>query len=151
MLRIVVASQDELMNARLVLLFESHGGVEAAVSASDGLNALDLAWECQPNVVVVGLLDPPLDGWVLLRLIKDVLPGALLVALADPYLDASGVPDAAHAYLRHHHGEALQLVSVADQVTRDFSVVEPHNVHHCVCGECCPQAEQKPGSSLGQL
>lgn len=110
MLRVVIAGQDELDNARLAKLLVAHPGVAVVGSTSDGLTALDLVWERRPNVVIVGLLGPPLGGGVLLRLTRDALPGALLVVLADPHQELWPLPQEATAYLTHDAFGSFRLV-----------------------------------------
>ena len=111
MLRVVIVTQDELVNARLSKVLASHPDVEVVGTSGDGLAALDLVWDRQPNVVIVGVLGPPLGGGVLLRLVKAAFPNALLVVLADSELDLSRLPKAAAAYLVHDPDGTLELNS----------------------------------------
>lgn len=112
MFRIVIANHDELMNARLACTLESHDAVQVVGVATSGLDALDLVWECQPNVVVVGPVRPPMGGRVLLRLVQEARPRALLVALEEPAHESSCVPAEAAARLWYDGVDHLRLVPV---------------------------------------
>lgn len=112
MLRVVIATQDELVNARVSKVLSSHSDVEVVGTTPDGLAALDLVWDRQPNVVIVGVLGSPLGGGLLLRLVRDAFPGALLVVLADSDLDPTCLPEAAAAYLVPDSYGTLKLMSL---------------------------------------
>lgn len=114
MLRVVIVTQDELVSARVSKTLASHDDVEVVGTTRDGLAALDLVWDRQPNVVIVGVLGPPLGGGVLLRLVKAAFPSTLLVVLADSELDLTRLPRAAAAYLVHDSEGILELNSLME-------------------------------------
>ena len=110
MFQIVIANQDESLNAELEHSLELHDAVHVVGVATNGLDALDLVWECEPNVIVVGPVKPPMEGSTLLRLVRAARPLTLLVALEEAAEGVSTLPDAAHACLRHDSDGGLRLV-----------------------------------------
>ncbi|OFW59200.1 MAG: hypothetical protein A2133_00395 [Actinobacteria bacterium RBG_16_64_13] len=74
---------DDVADVRrdLRLLLEIAGDLEVAGEAADGWAAVRQAVALRPDVVVMDLAMPRLDGHQAARLIKSELPGCRLVAL----------------------------------------------------------------------
>jgi DNA-binding response OmpR family regulator len=68
---VIVQSHDELAFALCDVLAAE--GVEA-IRAEDGADALRLVRICEPDVVLVDLTLPPLDGWCVLAALGDAGP-----------------------------------------------------------------------------
>jgi DNA-binding NarL/FixJ family response regulator len=75
---------DDLSDIRLVmrLLLEADGRAEVVGEAAEGSEAVRLARELRPEVVVLDLRMPGMDGVSALPLIRDAAPGAVVVALS---------------------------------------------------------------------
>lgn len=75
---------DDLPDIRLVmrLLLEADGRAEVVGEAADGADAVRLAGELNPDVVVLDLRMPGMDGVSALPLIRDAAPGTVVVALS---------------------------------------------------------------------
>jgi len=75
---------DDLPDIRLVmrLLLEADGRAEIVGEAADGTEAVRLASELHPDVVVLDLRMPGMDGVSALPLIRDASPGTVVVALS---------------------------------------------------------------------
>jgi chemotaxis response regulator CheB len=112
MFRIVIANEDQTTNAQLERWLKSHDAIHVVGVATSGLDALDLVWECEPNVVVFGSVRPPMGGSTLLRLVHAARPRTLLVALDDAIDSLSSLHAEAHACLRHDSDGRLQLLPV---------------------------------------
>jgi CheY-like chemotaxis protein len=63
-------------------LLEADGRAEVVGEASDGAEAVRLAAELRPDVVVLDLRMPGMDGVTALPLIRDASPGTVVVALS---------------------------------------------------------------------
>jgi two-component system, cell cycle response regulator DivK len=68
MARILVV-EDEPNNLELALRIVRHAGHEAMV-ATDGFAALELAREHRPQLILLDLQLPKLDGWTVVRLLR---------------------------------------------------------------------------------
>jgi len=69
---VIVQTHDDLAGALCDAL--AAAGVEA-IRADDGPDALRLVGVCDPDVVLVDLTLPPLDGWCVLAALGDVARG----------------------------------------------------------------------------
>lgn len=61
-LRVVVADDQDLVRAGLVMILQARAGLEVVGEAADGLQALDLATTLRPDVLLVDVRMPGLDG-----------------------------------------------------------------------------------------
>lgn len=68
MARILVV-EDDPNNLELALRIVRHAGHEATV-ATDGFTALELAREHRPELILLDLQLPKLDGWTVVRLLR---------------------------------------------------------------------------------
>ena len=74
----------------LQLLIEGQPDMTVVGEASDGAAAVQLALECRPDVIVMDVSMPGMNGLVATRTLKKVLPGVAVVTLTrhadDAYL-----------------------------------------------------------------
>jgi DNA-binding NarL/FixJ family response regulator len=76
MIRILIADDHEMMRRGLRNVLEQHEGWEVVGEASNGRQAVDLARKTVPNVVVLDLSMPEMNGLEATRAIKKLLPQA---------------------------------------------------------------------------
>ncbi|MFJ3904921.1 response regulator [Streptomyces sp. NPDC090025] len=60
--RVVVADDQDLVRTGLVMILGAQPGIEVVGEAADGLSALDLATRLRPDVLLVDIRMPGLDG-----------------------------------------------------------------------------------------
>ncbi len=81
-LRVVLADDHEIMRQGLRLLLEKHSDMEVVGEANDGLKAIELAKEFKPDVVVMDVNMPGVDGPDATRRIVSSQPETRIVALS---------------------------------------------------------------------
>jgi CheY-like chemotaxis protein len=79
-LQVLVADDDPVILEYLRDLLRSAGAI--VETAHDGSEAIERAVEFEPDVVVLDLQMPVIDGFQAARQIRDSVPGAQLIALS---------------------------------------------------------------------
>lgn len=85
MLQILIADDHALLRKGLQYLLEAHSGWRVCGEAIDGREVVDLAERLKPDVAVVDLLMPGLNGIEATRRIREVSPGTAVLVLAGAY------------------------------------------------------------------
>ncbi len=85
MLQILIADDHALLRKGLQDLLEAHSGWRVCGGASDGREVVVLAEKLKPDIVVVDLLMPELNGIEATRRIREVSPGSAVLVLAGCY------------------------------------------------------------------
>ena len=116
--RIVLADDHQIMRDGLRALLEQESGMEVVAEAEDGHSAVALAREQRPNVVVMDIAMPDLNGIEATRQIKTDLPQVKVIALsmhADKRFVAGMFQAGASGYLLKK-GASRELVQAIRQV-----------------------------------
>ena len=100
-LRVVVADDQASVREGLVLLLGGLPGIDVVGAAADGLQALDLVAEHQPDAILLDLHMPVLDGIGATRRLTAEHPGVAIVVLTT-YVDDDSVLDALRAGARSY-------------------------------------------------
>jgi DNA-binding NarL/FixJ family response regulator len=92
-LRVLLAEDHALLRQSLKAYLETEGACEVVGEASDGREAMRLYSELKPDVVLMDLSMPGVDGMVAVRSIRRDFPHARIIALtahrAEEYLHAA--------------------------------------------------------------
>jgi DNA-binding NarL/FixJ family response regulator len=99
--RLLIVDDHDMLRAALVDLLEQ-AGFEVAGEAADGADAVALAKQLAPDVVLMDLRMPVLGGLDATRLIKDACPDiqvVLLTAFESPALQQQAEEAGCFAYL----------------------------------------------------
>ncbi len=80
--RILVVDDAEDLRMLLRLRIEHRDGLEVVGEAADGVAAVELAGELQPDLVMLDLAMPRMDGLEALPLIREAAPGVRVVVLS---------------------------------------------------------------------
>lgn len=81
MLRILIADDHEVARRGIRSLLENHPGWEVCAEAKDGRDAVELAATAKPDVVLLDIGMPNLNGLEAARQISAMLPGAGILIL----------------------------------------------------------------------
>jgi len=112
--RLRVVLVDDVDDLRLLLrsLFESYSDVEVVGEAPDGEEAIVVIEATQPDLVVLDLSMPVMDGVTALPSIRRVAPAARVVVLSaiPPEADPGAMAAGAVAYVQKGAGKTQRLV-----------------------------------------
>lgn len=100
-MRVLLADDHALFREGLVSLLSAHG-IEVVGEASDGIEALALARELRPDVILMDLTMPGVGGLEATRLVKAELPEIKVVVLTVSEADTDlfeAIRSGAHGYL----------------------------------------------------
>jgi NarL family two-component system response regulator LiaR len=90
-IRVLIADDHEVVRQGLRTFLEIDPELEVVGEAADGREAVRLAHRLRPDVVLMDLLMPELDGIVATQLIRQELPDTEVMALTSVLEDASVV------------------------------------------------------------
>jgi len=92
MIRVLVADDHRLVRAGLISLLEADADIQVVGEAADGQQALGVAAATTPDVVLMDLSMPVMDGIAATRMLLAELPGTRVVALTS-FSDRQRVTD----------------------------------------------------------
>ena len=127
MVRILLADDHTVMRAGLRLLLERHEDFEVVGEASEGRQAVDIATELKPAVVVMDIAMPQLNGVEAARQILSRDPETAIVMLSmhsDESYVLRSLKAGARAYLLKDSAEA-DLVSAIQAIIEGKSFFSP--------------------------
>ena len=81
-IRIIVADDQNIMREGLCSLLEKHADIEVVAEASTGRAAVELARKLRPDVVIMDITMPDLNGIQATRQIISECPGVRVIALS---------------------------------------------------------------------
>ena len=125
--RILLADDHEIMRAGLRAILESEAGMEVVGEADNGRDAVKSAQECQPDVVLMDIGMPDLNGIEATRQILSEAPDVKVIALsmhADKRFVASMFQAGASAYLLKKSA-ARELLKAIAEVTGGQIYISP--------------------------
>lgn len=152
MIRVLLADDHTIVRQGVRLCLEAMGDIEVVAEAEDGQVAVQLATELRPDVAVVDLTMPRLNGVEAIRQIKRDIPSTEVVVLsvhdseayvvqalragaAGYVLKRNAATELADAIRAAHQGQAYLHPSIARRVIDDYlsrihasseAVTEPH-------------------------
>jgi DNA-binding NarL/FixJ family response regulator len=145
-IRVLLVDDQRVVREGLGTLLGLLSGVEVVGTAADGEEALSLAFELQPDVVLMDLRMPRCDGVEATRRLRERDPD-IKVLMLTTYADDRSVIDAlragARGYLTKDAG-ADEIRKALQQVTRGQAAIDPAVQHHLVDVISAGPAEARP-------
>jgi two-component system, NarL family, response regulator LiaR len=140
--RVLIADDHPVVRQGLRSYLETIDGIEIAGEATDGEEATSLAAELEPDVVLMDLSMPNVDGIEATRRITEASDAVKVIALtsfatddkvfpairagAAGYLLKEAEPaEVAEAILKVHRGEPILHPSVAERLMREVAAATP--------------------------
>ncbi|MEU3527259.1 response regulator transcription factor [Streptomyces sp. NPDC038707] len=126
MIRVLVAEDQSAVRAGLVLILGSAPDIEVAGEAADGERAVELARRLRPDVVLMDVQMPVLDGVsATRRIVAERLADVLVLTTFDLDEYVFGALRAGAAGFLLKHAEARELLEAVRTVARGEGVVAP--------------------------
>ncbi|MGW1591801.1 response regulator [Streptomyces sp. NPDC002386] len=126
MIRVLVAEDQAAVRAGLVLILRSAPDIEVAGEAADGEQAVELARELRPDLVLMDVSMPRLDGVAATRRISDEgLADVLVLTTFDLDEYVFGALQAGAAGFLLKNTEAADLLAAVRTVARGEGIVAP--------------------------
>ncbi len=126
-IRILIADDHEIVRHGLRTLLESDGRCTVVGEAANGLQALEQAIELKPDVALIDVDMPELNGIETTRRLRQALPHTEIVVLSvhdSEHVARQTIASGARGYLVKSDA-ASELVTAIEAVTRHKSFVSP--------------------------
>jgi DNA-binding NarL/FixJ family response regulator len=153
LIRVLIADDQRVVREGLTMVLGLLADVEVVGAASDGMDAVSLAEQLQPDIVLMDLRMPRCDGVEATRLLRDRVPDTRVVVLTT-YSDDRSVLEAlragARGYLTKDAGGA-EIRQALQQVLDDNAVIDPAVQHHLIDAITAAPAAPAPAASPGRF
>ncbi len=80
-IRVLVVDDHAVVREGLRTFLELQDGIEVAGEAADGEEAIEAGGRLRPDVVLMDLVMPTLDGLAAMRALRERVPGARVIVL----------------------------------------------------------------------
>jgi DNA-binding NarL/FixJ family response regulator len=151
MIKVLIADDHAIVRAGLRTLIHSEPTMELAGEATGGFHAIELVEKLQPDVLLLDLSMPDLDGISVTRQLKLRFPGLRILILTiheDQGLLRAALKAGAGGYILKHAAEA-ELISAINTLLRGDLYVDPAMVRKLVSDEAPPTpAPLQPSEEL---
>jgi len=114
-LRILIVDDHEAVRAGVRVALETREGLEVCGEAANGREALDKVRQLKPDVVILDITMPVLDGFSAAREINKILPGVAILLLSmheSPNMINVAKSSGARGYVAKSEGIARLLRAV---------------------------------------
>ena len=133
-IRIMLVDDHVLIRSGLTMLLQKHGSVEVIGEAADGLEALRLYEQLQPDILLLDLSLPRMDGITCLKEIRERDPAAKVIVLSmhedEDYIRA--VIDAGASGYVPKAAMDEELFNAIDAVRKGHFYLRPQEAHTLV-------------------
>jgi DNA-binding NarL/FixJ family response regulator len=147
--RVILADDQRLVRESLSTLLELLDGIDLVANAADGQEALDLVELHRPDVVLMDLRMPRLDGIEATRQLRERNPDTRVIALTT-YADDQSVLGALRAGARGYLTKDASSDQIRDAifaVAAGDAALDPTVQHHVVAALADDAAEEAPPSA----
>lgn len=145
-IRVLIADDQRVVREGLTMVLGLLHDVDVVGAACDGNEAVALAEDLHPDIVLMDLRMPHCDGVEATRLLREREPGTRVVVLTT-YSDDRSVIDAlragARGYLTKDAGGA-EIRQALQHVLDDHAVIDPAVQHHLIDAIATAPPAQSP-------
>ncbi|MFE5858071.1 response regulator [Streptomyces sp. NPDC056500] len=123
--RIVIADDNPVVRAGLAALLRGHEGLEVVAEAVDGVQAYEAVISHRPDLVLLDVRMPGVDGISVLPHLVDLAPVLMLTYSSESRVVHEALRRGAGGYLVHGEFTVEQLVSAIHDITAGRAVFSP--------------------------
>ncbi|MFD7554288.1 response regulator [Streptomyces sp. NPDC059835] len=146
-IRVVVAEDQSAVRAGLVLILRSAGDIEVVGEAADGEEAVRLARELRPDLVLMDVQMPRLDGVSATRqVVADGLADVLVLTTFDLDEYVFGALRAGAAGFLLKNAEAAELIGAVRTVARGEGLISPAVTRRLIAEFAAPARPARPAA-----
>jgi NarL family two-component system response regulator LiaR len=127
-IRVLVVDDHAVVREGLRMFLELQDGIEVAGEAADGEEAIEAAERLRPDVVLMDLVMPALDGLAAMRALRERVPGARVIVLTSFADDDKLLPAlraGAAGYLLKN-AEPQELARAVRAANAGEALLDPH-------------------------
>ena len=142
MIKVLIVDDHAIVRAGLRALIHSESTMEIAGEASGGYEAIDLVEKTQPDVLVLDLSMPDLDGIAVTKQIKPRFPNVRILILTiheDQALLREAIKAGASGYILKHAAES-ELIAAIQRIVHGDLYVDPAMVRLLLQEPAAPPA-----------
>lgn len=143
-MRILIADDHIILRTTLKALLESHAGWEVCGEAADGLEAIEKAAELKPDVIILDLSMPKLDGLQAASQISAAAPNVPILL----YTSYAFSPDAKGEAKKYGVREVINKGASPDQLVSALESLQPPKSQASL-DEALPDADLPRTDPLG--
>jgi two-component system, NarL family, response regulator NreC len=146
MIRVLIADDHAIVRAGLRTLIHSEPTMELVGEAAGGYEAIDLIEKAQPEVLVLDLSMPDLDGIAVIKKIKPRFPTLRILILTiheDEGLLRAALKSGASGYILKGAAES-ELISAIRLILRGKLYVDPSMVRKLLSDDIAPAVQPLP-------
>lgn len=150
-IRVVIADDHEVVREGIRLILEAEQGFEVVGEACDGIEAVALVGEFVPDVVLMDLRMPRMDGLEALEQIRARWPGVAVVILTtfdEDDLMLRGLKTGARGYLLKDTSRAT-LFNTLRAAARGETLLTPEVIERVLAEQKGKQAQLQKGNKAG--
>jgi DNA-binding NarL/FixJ family response regulator len=124
--RVLVVDDAANLRELLTVLLEVEDDFEVVAAVGDGAQALAKADEFEPDIVLLDIAMPVMDGLQALTLIREESPGSIVVMLS-AFTGSSGAVEradalGAHGYIEKSGGVPAMISDLRAVLAREFGI-----------------------------
>ncbi len=129
-LQVLIADDSEFMRIAYKRILESQSNMRVAAMGENGEEAIWIADDIKPNLAILDVWMPKMDGIQAAHAIRERHPGTAIIVIS-PYDDLTFVADLMRngveqkAYLlKHSNSDVTSLVSIVEAVSQGHTVLD---------------------------
>lgn len=108
MIRVMIADDHDLLRSGIAMLLQTHPDIKLIGEATNGIDAVELTGRLRPDVILMDVRMPEMDGITATRMIRQQYPTAQVVVLTS-YTDESLVQAALSAGAISYLGKSCSV------------------------------------------
>jgi len=150
MIKVLIADDHAIVRTGLRALIHSESTMELVGEATGGYETIELVEKTQPNVLVLDLSMPDLDGIAVTRKIKPQFPNLHILILTlheDEALLKAALKAGASGYILKRAAEA-ELISAIHTILRGDLYVDPSMVRRLLTDEALPSVPSTQSTEM---